>query len=64
MYRIDGRGPEAEELATQLALSLSLIQGVALNHESSKVYLGRKCSLEVHIIFHAPSTRTHIRSLC
>lgn len=50
MKLIDGRGPEAEELATQLALSLSLIQGVALNHESSKLYLGRKCSLEVSII--------------
>ncbi|KAF8806225.1 CDC14-domain-containing protein [Phlegmacium glaucopus] len=43
----DGRGREAEELAAQLALSLSLIQGVALNHESSKIYLGRKCSLEI-----------------
>jgi hypothetical protein len=41
------QGSEAEELAAQLALSLSLIQGIVLNHEASKVYLGRKPALEV-----------------
>lgn len=60
---IDGRGPEAEELATQLALSLSLIQGVALNHESSKIYLGRKCSLEVNIIIFTRPWYGFIRSM-
>ncbi|KAF8204591.1 cell division control protein 14, SIN component-domain-containing protein [Pholiota molesta] len=40
------QGSEAEELAAQLALCLSLIQGIVLNHEASKVYLGRKPALE------------------
>lgn len=44
---------ETEELASQLALSLSLIQGTVLNHEPSKLYLGRRCSLEVR---HKPTS--------
>ncbi|KAF8961069.1 cell division control protein 14, SIN component-domain-containing protein [Flammula alnicola] len=42
----DDQGSEAEELASQLALSLSLIQGTVLNHGPSKLYLGRKAALE------------------
>ena len=44
---------ETEELASQLSLSLSLIQGTVLNHEPSKLYLGRRCSLEVR---HKPTS--------
>lgn len=40
---------ESEELASHLALSLSLLQGIVLNHEPSKIYLGRKPALEVRI---------------
>ncbi|KAF8165725.1 cell division control protein 14, SIN component-domain-containing protein [Crassisporium funariophilum] len=43
----EDQGREAEELAAQLALSLSLVQGVALNHDPSKIDLGRKCALEI-----------------
>ena len=38
-----------DELSSQLNLSLSLLQGIALNHESSKEFLGRKCSLEANL---------------
>ncbi|KJA29674.1 hypothetical protein HYPSUDRAFT_60531 [Hypholoma sublateritium FD-334 SS-4] len=41
-----GQTSEAEELASHLALSLSLLQGTVLNHEHSKIYLGRKPALE------------------
>ena len=44
---IEAQVLETEELASQLSLSLSLIQGTVLNHEPSKLYLGRRCSLEV-----------------
>jgi len=44
---IEAQVLETEELSSQLALSLSLIQGTVLNHEPSKRYLGRRCSLEV-----------------
>ncbi|KAG6856042.1 hypothetical protein H0H87_008146 [Tephrocybe sp. NHM501043] len=37
---------QASTLSNQLALSLSLIQGVSLNHAASKAYLGRKYALE------------------
>ncbi|KAG6854468.1 hypothetical protein C0991_006547 [Blastosporella zonata] len=40
---------QASKLSDQLALSLSLIQGVSLNHTASKSYLGRKYPLEVLI---------------
>ncbi|KAH9482295.1 hypothetical protein JR316_0004393 [Psilocybe cubensis] len=43
----DNRASEAEELVAQLSLSLSLIQGVVLNHEASKHYLGRRSALEI-----------------
>jgi hypothetical protein len=43
---------EMEELASQLNLSLSLIQGIVLNHGPSKEHLGRKCSLEVNPILY------------
>ncbi|GLB34192.1 putative cell division control protein 14, SIN component [Lyophyllum shimeji] len=43
------REAQASALASQLALSLSLIQGVALNHPASKTFLGRKYALEVLI---------------
>ncbi|KAG5338311.1 hypothetical protein C0989_007586 [Termitomyces sp. Mn162] len=36
----------ASKLSSQLALSLSLIQGVSLNHSASKAFLGRKYALE------------------
>ncbi|KAG5654225.1 hypothetical protein H0H81_005912 [Sphagnurus paluster] len=36
------RESQAANLAAQLSLSLSLIQGVTLNHSASKIYLGRK----------------------
>ncbi len=39
-----------DELSFQLNLSLSLLQGIALNHESSKEFLGRKCSLEARLL--------------
>ena len=39
-----------DELSSQLNLSLSLLQGIALNHESSKEFLGRKCSLEASLL--------------
>ena len=55
---LDGRGLEAEELATQLALSLLLVQSVVLNHEWSKFYLGRVLLRSVSYHFHAPSIRT------
>ncbi|KAF8897871.1 cell division control protein 14, SIN component-domain-containing protein [Infundibulicybe gibba] len=38
---------EAQKLSSQLALSLSLIQGVALNHPASKSYLSRRYTQEV-----------------
>ncbi|KAF9450176.1 hypothetical protein P691DRAFT_665953 [Macrolepiota fuliginosa MF-IS2] len=34
-------------LASQLTKALSIIQGIALSHDSSKIFLGRKYSLEV-----------------
>ncbi|KAJ7620068.1 cell division control protein 14, SIN component-domain-containing protein [Roridomyces roridus] len=34
-------------LSTQLTLALSIIQGIALIHPASKVYLGRKYALEI-----------------
>jgi hypothetical protein len=37
-------------LSTQLSLSLSVIQGVVLNHSLSKRYLGRKYALEVILV--------------
>ncbi|KAG5648727.1 hypothetical protein DXG03_000074 [Asterophora parasitica] len=40
------RESQASRLAAQLSLSLSLIQGVALNHSASKSFLGRKYALE------------------
>ncbi|KAF9534624.1 cell division control protein 14, SIN component-domain-containing protein [Crepidotus variabilis] len=43
----DEREAEMDQLMSQLNLSLSLIQGVVLNHESSKRYLGRRPSLEI-----------------
>ncbi|KAM6496169.1 Cell division control protein 14, SIN component domain containing protein [Amanita muscaria] len=41
------READVEKLASQLSLALSIIQGVALIHEPSKVYLGRKHALEI-----------------
>ncbi|KJA14590.1 hypothetical protein HYPSUDRAFT_220417 [Hypholoma sublateritium FD-334 SS-4] len=41
-----GQTSEAEDLASHLALSLSLLQGTVLNHEPSKIYLGRKPAIE------------------
>ncbi|KAG6820684.1 hypothetical protein H0H93_013202 [Arthromyces matolae] len=38
---------QASKLSSQLSLSLSLIQGVCLNHDASKLFLGRKYALEV-----------------
>lgn len=46
---IAGQASEAAELASHIALSLSLLQGTVLNHEPSKIYLGRKPALEVRI---------------
>jgi len=43
------QAPEINELAQQLLLSLSILQGVALSHPASKVFMGRKCSLEASI---------------
>ncbi|KII95314.1 hypothetical protein PLICRDRAFT_48278 [Plicaturopsis crispa FD-325 SS-3] len=43
----DDRESDAYKLATQLIQSLSLIQGVVLNHKPSKRYLGRQYALEV-----------------
>ncbi|KAJ7458397.1 cell division control protein 14, SIN component-domain-containing protein [Mycena galericulata] len=39
--------PEITTLSSQLALGLSIIQGVCLIHPSTKTYLGRKYALEV-----------------
>ncbi|PPR05216.1 hypothetical protein CVT26_012292 [Gymnopilus dilepis] len=36
---------EAEELADQLVLALSIIQGIVLNHGASKAYMGRRSIL-------------------
>ncbi|KAF8914352.1 cell division control protein 14, SIN component-domain-containing protein [Gymnopilus junonius] len=38
---------ESEDLAAQVTLALSIIQGIVLNHDASKVYMGRKCALEI-----------------
>jgi hypothetical protein len=43
----DERGSEAKVLSTQLVTGLCLLQGVVLNHSSSKSYLGQKHALEV-----------------
>ncbi|TFK43854.1 cell division control protein 14, SIN component-domain-containing protein [Crucibulum laeve] len=43
----DMQESEAFKLSSQLAVALSLIQGVTLIHDASKRYLGRKASLEV-----------------
>ena len=43
----DEQEKQAARLSSQLSLSLSLIQGVALNHLASKDFLGRKYALEV-----------------
>ncbi|CAA7258519.1 unnamed protein product [Cyclocybe aegerita] len=43
----DDKVTDVDELATQFSLSLSLIQGIALNHEPSKRYLGRRRAVEV-----------------
>ncbi|RDB19978.1 Cell division control protein 14 [Hypsizygus marmoreus] len=48
------REAQASKLSSQLSLSLSLIQGVVLNHPASKTYLGRKYALEAT----RPSTAT------
>ncbi|KAJ3504652.1 hypothetical protein NLJ89_g7825 [Agrocybe chaxingu] len=40
-------GADVDELAAQFSLSLSLLQGIALNHEPSKRYLGRRRAVEV-----------------
>lgn len=57
----DSQGSEADELVAQLSLSLSLIQGVVLNHEASKHYLGRRSALEVRhfILPNLPSSHNH-----
>ncbi|KAI0053603.1 CDC14-domain-containing protein [Auriscalpium vulgare] len=41
------RESEATSLAAQLVQSLNIIQGVALTHQASKLFLGRKYSLEL-----------------
>ncbi|KAG6861971.1 hypothetical protein C0995_009155 [Termitomyces sp. Mi166 len=46
MDRLTDRELLASKLSSQLALSLSLIQGVSLNHSPSKAFLGRKYALE------------------
>jgi hypothetical protein len=43
----DEQEEQASKLSSQLCVSLSLIQGVALNHNASKDFLGRKYALEV-----------------
>ncbi|KAG6812946.1 hypothetical protein H0H92_015266 [Tricholoma furcatifolium] len=58
---------QASTLSSQLSLSLSLIQGVSLNHSGSKTYMGRKYALEVLIDLllasrHLPSTETSSRT--
>lgn len=47
ILRIDEKGLEAAELSSQISLSLSIMQGIVLNHTSSKQFLGRKYGLEV-----------------
>ena len=43
------RETEASVLSSQLAQALSIIQGVALTHHSTKAFLGRKYPLDVGI---------------
>ncbi|KAJ7068635.1 cell division control protein 14, SIN component-domain-containing protein [Mycena amicta] len=43
----DETDAEVATLSSQLALSLSIMQGVCLTHSTSKAYLGRRYSLEV-----------------
>ncbi|KAF5387703.1 hypothetical protein D9615_000739 [Tricholomella constricta] len=47
---------QASKLASQLSLSLSLIQGVALNHPASKTFLGRKFAFEATSRHLSPSS--------
>jgi hypothetical protein len=54
----DDREAEIAVLSSHLSQSLSIIQGVALNHDPSKCFLGRKYSLEVSRRF---STRYRIQ---
>ena len=44
---IGQRHAEASVLSSQLTQALSIIQGVALTHQSTKAFLGRKYSLDV-----------------
>ncbi|KAJ7167821.1 cell division control protein 14, SIN component-domain-containing protein [Mycena filopes] len=44
---VDEAEPEVAILSSQLALALSIIQGVCLTHAPTKVYLGRRYALEV-----------------
>ncbi|KIK53292.1 hypothetical protein GYMLUDRAFT_265129 [Collybiopsis luxurians FD-317 M1] len=39
----------SREIATQIALALSIVQGIALNHSRSKSWLGRIKSLEIFV---------------
>ncbi|KAF8915147.1 cell division control protein 14, SIN component-domain-containing protein [Mucidula mucida] len=60
--KLRDRGGDADdELASQITLSLSLIQGIAMLHPPTKDFLGRRYSLEIIIDLllesrHVPST--------
>lgn len=49
-FVLDEQETQASKLSSQLSLSLSLIQGAALNHVVSKNFLGRKYALEVRAL--------------
>src|SRR4051794_9913556 len=49
IWTVDEREADALTLSSQLSASLVLIQGIALNHNPTKVWLGRKYPLEVSI---------------
>lgn len=45
----DDQEVEVSMLESHLSQSLSLLQGFALNHKTSKQYMGRKYALQVNI---------------
>jgi hypothetical protein len=57
------RQAEAATLSSQLTQALSIIQGVALTHHSTKAFLGRKYPLDVRHSLLSVSPDAHIQRL-
>ena len=62
----DERKAEVSTLSSQLIQALSITQGVALNHQGSKQYLGRRYALEVcHLLLdYNPFLTTQAHRFC